>query len=147
MTTFWIALYGAVLSTVLFIRSLSEGWPRLILQRSGDDIVVSLKNEGKHSLIVHRLQVLGRRLKFTPSSSPSTRRSVRTALNMVNHGDLQIIVPPDGNKDFRLMDGKPAPFYICWLIWNSARLRILPRLPLFFVISKNQLETLKRSAH
>lgn len=144
--TFWLALYGAVLSTVLFIRSVSEGWPRLLLQKAGDNIVISLKNEGKHSLVVHRISVLNGRLKIAPSSSPTTLHAVRTSLNESRYGDLQLVVLPDGNQDFRLNVNQPARLYVCWLIWNSARLRILPRLPMLFVISQNQLETLKRSS-
>ncbi len=140
--TFWIALYGAVLSTLLFIRSLSEGWPRLLLMKDGDDIVISLKNEGKHSLVVHRILVLNGRLRFIPSS-PTVNHAVTTALNRVSHDYFQIVVAPQTEINFRLNVTSPARFYICWVFWNSARLRILPRLPMLFVISQNQLETLE----
>jgi hypothetical protein len=144
--TFWLALYGAVLSTVLFIRSVSEGWPRLILHKAGDDIVISLKNEGKHSLVVHGISVLNDRLKIAPSSSPTTLHAMRTVLKESRYGDLQLLVSPQGEQEFRLSVERPARLYICWLIWNSARLRILPRLRLLFVISHRRLDILRRSA-
>lgn len=143
--TFWIALYGALLSTLLFIRSLSEGWPRLILQRRGDDVLVSVKNEGKHSLIIHRISVLYGGIEIDPCSWPTARHTVRAICNESYHGDWQIVVPPDGNQDFRININKPRRYSFCLLFWNSARLRIWPRLPMPFVISQKRLGALKRS--
>jgi hypothetical protein len=146
--TFAIALWGAILSSILAYRHLTADWPRITLAQDeigSDKTLLVFKNEGKHSLIIHKVRVLVGHAEVVPHSR-STGSAVRTAMNKVMHGDLQIIIDPNEEYKFSLSAKSTSKLLLFSVHWNSARLRLLPRIPLLASIRGSQLDALRRAA-
>lgn len=146
MMTLLLAIWGAFLSTLLGIRVLHSEFPRPLLSKASDDkIILSFRNGAKHAIFLHRIGCYGNVLRFV-SHSPSTRAAVQTAINETLHSDLQIVLASDAKIDFDVQETRAFKLALLIFYWSSARLSLLPKIPVVVVVSKRKLEALKRSS-
>jgi hypothetical protein len=148
--TLAIALWGAILSSILAYRQLTADWPKLSLEndRTSDEgkrVKLILKNEGKHSLVLHGVKLLVGNARLTPHSK-STSSAVRTAMNEVMHGDLQLIIVPNDEYEFSLETHSDSRLLVFSVHWSSARLSLFPRIPLLVAIRRSQLNAISRTS-
>ncbi len=144
--TWLLAVWGAFLSTLLGIRVLHSEFPRPLLSKASDGkIILSLRNGAKHAVFLHRISCSGNVLRFTPHS-PSTRAAIQTAINETLHRDLQIVLEPDAKIDFDVQETPSFKIAFLAFYWSSARLSLLPKIPVVVVVTKRKLEALKRSS-
>lgn len=144
--TFWLSLWGAVLSTLLGLRTLTSGWPRVLLVSSPsnlDCLFLSIKNEDIHSIVVERIRTFpkGMHLNF---DAPSTRAAVGSAINEARHNDRQIIVSPHKEIRFRFGENTHPKNTLLLLQWRSARIGLLPKIPLVLYISSERIRSASR---
>lgn len=144
-TTTILAFWGAFLSTLLGFRVLLSEWPRLLLSKANDDIELSVMNEAKHSIILHKIGVLGGPLDFVPHSRTSLA-AVRTAINKTEHHDLQIVLAPEEEISFTLKYKASFSLAVLFIHWSSARLTLIPKIPVFVVLPRRKIDILKRSS-
>lgn len=144
--TLILAVWGALLSTLLGIRVLHSEFPRPLLSKAKDQrIVLSLRNGAKHSIFLHKITFYGSHLRLVPHS-PSNRAAVRTALNETLHSDLQISLNSESQIDFDVTQKEDFKAALLVFYWSSARLSLLPKIPVIVMISKRKLQALERSS-
>lgn len=146
--TFVLAFWGAVLSTLLGLRTLSTDWPRLLLRNDPEEeerLTLGVKNESKHSIVLHRIAVHPRKTLVSPNSG-SSRSAIRTAMNVIGHGDLQIVIEPDIEQTFSFTEPKEARVVVLVVFWSSARLGFLPKIPLVVFLRRSKIDALRRGS-
>jgi hypothetical protein len=143
-----IALWGAILSTILAIRQLTADWPRIVLARDQNNpnaLALQFKNEGKHSISICKIRFWLNNCSVK-SRSRTAVGAIQSAINQIDHGDFQKLIEPDEECEFVLEPEAITALIVLTVHWNSARLRLFPRIPLLVAILPSQIKALTRAS-